>query len=404
VALLAVWGLWWKSSLRHNRLVDGQHTWVEVYHFLGVDFLNNYRASRHWLAGGDPYCEPFGDPLGRKLCYPPAVLPGFAWCDGFSVRSALRLWVIALTLIALAGGWMAWRARRELGLWKVPLPFTLAAVLWCTPVLFAIERGNYDLLVLLLLMPAVWALRARSLPRDGVAGTCLALATVLKIYPGFLIVGLASLRRWRALAYFALAGLTLGLASWNDLPAFRANLGEFIAQAQGGYAQTVHVNAHTLTTYWKPFWTDTLLSGLAGVPGTLAALVLVLPLAGWVSYRVYRRADCPGLLFPYLVWLAAAATFLPKVSNDYNLVFLPLAVLAVWDRRDPVWVHLLMAFCLLWWQPLALPVGPKLVLAFKYFGLLAAGVSLANRAAEQASAVAGGAADDAETGPRLLAA
>src|SRR5262249_42924914 len=91
VALLVVWGLWWKSSLRHNHLVGGHLTWVEVYHYLGVDFLNNYRASRHWLAGGDPYREPFGDPLGRKLCYPPAVLPAFAWCNGFSPRSALRL-------------------------------------------------------------------------------------------------------------------------------------------------------------------------------------------------------------------------------------------------------------------------------------------------------------------------
>src|SRR5262245_43213274 len=63
LALLLVWGLWWSSSLRVDRLRAAQRTWVPSQSKLGVDFLNNYHAARHWLAGGNPYTEPIGDPL-----------------------------------------------------------------------------------------------------------------------------------------------------------------------------------------------------------------------------------------------------------------------------------------------------------------------------------------------------
>ncbi len=401
LALLALWGLWWKSSLRHNRLVHGQHTQVPAFSFLHLDFLHNYHASRHWLAGGDPYVEPFGDPLDRKLCYPPMVLPAFAWCGWLSPRAAVAVWLAGLTALAGLGGVLAWRCRRELGLYSLPLPFVLAAVLWSMPVLFALERGNFDLLVLLFVAPAVWGLRGRTLLHDTVAGGCLAAAAVLKLYPAFLVLALVPLRRLRALGFCVAAGLLLGLPGWGYLPEFRANLQAFITQAeQGGMAGVVHGKAHTLSTFWKPLWSGTPLARLTAVPGKLGAVLLLAPLVVWVSYRVYRRPD-GRLVWPYLVWLAAAATFLPQVSYDYNLVFLPLAALAVWDRRDPVWVHVLFAFCLLWWQPLALPIGPRLLLIFKYLGLVAAAASLARRAVELAQPAALGGAD---LPPRSLAA
>ena len=64
----------------------------------------------------------------------------------------------------------------------------------------------------------------------------------------------------------------------------------------------------------------------------------------------------------------SADTFLPPVSNDYNLFFLPVAALAVWDRRDPVVVHMLMGLLALWWQPLGLPLDGKLLLVIKVLG------------------------------------
>ena len=46
-----------------------------------------------------------------------------------------------------------------------------------------------------------------------------------------------------------------------------------------------------------------------------------------------------------------------------------------------------MAFLLLWWQPFVLPIGPRLLFAFKYFGLLAAGGSLLTRMREAGEGV-----------------
>src|SRR5207253_6526098 len=135
------------------------------------------------------------------------------------------------------------------------------------------------------------------------------------------------------------------------------------------------------------FWAHSLFPWLGRVPGTMGALAFVLPLCVWVSRGIYRTPATSAICLPYLLWLAAAATFLPQVSNDYNLVFLPLAALMTWDRRDPIWIHGCLAFLLLWWQPLALPVGTNMLLAFKFAGLVAVGACVVNRAREQCQTV-----------------
>src|SRR5207302_3021493 len=161
VGLLLIWGLVWAASIHRGRLVGAQRVWNYAYDFLGLDFLNNYQAARHWLAGGDPYREPFGDPTGRKLCYPPIVLPLFAWCGWVKPRAAIVLWMGILAGLAALGAVLGWRARRKLGLWDVPLPFAVAVVLVSTPVIYAMERGNYDLVLLVPLVLAAWALQRR---------------------------------------------------------------------------------------------------------------------------------------------------------------------------------------------------------------------------------------------------
>lgn len=76
---LALWAGWWGLSWKRNTLVHVNQTWIMGWRFLGLDFLNNYQASRHWLAGGDAYRDTIDDPLSRAFCYPPLVLPTFAW-------------------------------------------------------------------------------------------------------------------------------------------------------------------------------------------------------------------------------------------------------------------------------------------------------------------------------------
>ncbi len=112
-----------------------------------------------------------------------------------------------------------------------------------------------------------------------------------------------------------------------------------------------------------------------------------------MSLPFERRPNRPNLLLPYFTWLAATATFLPKIAHDYSLLYLPLTALAVWDRRDRAAVHLLMLPALLWWQPFRLPgVGPKILFVGKCLAMLALAMCLVARAREDDARAAGGSA------------
>jgi Glycosyltransferase family 87 len=395
VVLLLAFAALWAWSLHDNRLHGVRHTWMPVVPHLGWDFLCNYQATRAWHAGINPYREPYGDPQGVEYCYPPLVMYLFAWCRLVSPRQAVLIWTAVVVALGSLGVVAAWRTRRRLGLWDVPLPFLLAALLCSWPMTFELERGNCDVLVLLLLVAAAAVLRRPAAWLDVAAGAALALATWIKIYPGLLVLGLLALRRGRAVAGFAVAFVALGVA---DLPGTRLYV-ETVRGYVGRYDVGFHVAAHTLTTHWRHYWQHTRYEALAHIPGALAAGAILLPLALAVSWRVFRCGRPRDVLYPYFLWLTALATFLPPVANDYNLIFLLLAALAVWDRRDPVWVHCLMAAFLFVWQPVAVSIGPMLFFSFKLGGLGAVGVSLLGRIREQGQAAAVAAPEDAVSVP-----
>jgi hypothetical protein len=383
VAVLVWWTTFWVGSLQKNHLKRSPVTWFGRYQFLGLDFLHNYRAARFWLDGGDPYHAYFGDPAGRKLCYPPIVLPFFAWCKLLPPRQALTVWTVALAVIAGAGVVAACRTRRELGLWQVPLPFALAAILVSAPMMYAMERGNFDLLILWLVLFAAWALQARTLARDLGAGSALALAACFKLYPALLVASLLPLRRGRA---FACAGLaTVGFASFQaqNHPVFIANLKELARLNSPEHWKVISPTNHSITGNWRLLWPGTKLKALAKVPPAVAAAALVGPLLLLVGYRVYRCPDPRRLVYPYLLWTASVATFIPSVANDYNLFFLPLAALAVWDRRDPVIIHLTLALMVIWAEPIRFIIDPAMLLVFKLVTLFAVSACLLRRINEQ---------------------
>jgi hypothetical protein len=66
----------------------------------------------------------------------------------------------------------------------------------------------------------------------------------------------------------------------------------------------------------------------------------------------------------------ALATFWMPQSYDYNLIFLPLLMVAVWDQREPLWVQLLLLLSLPWWIPFG-PTGYDWALARVLLKLLA---------------------------------
>ncbi len=88
---------------------------------------------------------------------------------------------------------------------------------------------------------------------------------------------------------------------------------------------------------------------------------------------------------PFLLWLAACATYIMPVAFDYNLFFLPLAMVGLWRARDGWATHLLLGFSLLAWQPVGLPISADLLMAAKVAGLAGCVLSLERKLASAPS-------------------
>jgi hypothetical protein len=406
-ALLGVWAVWWYVSLHNGQMWGKDLLRIPVWRHLGLDFRHNYLAAQHWLHGGNPYLEEFGDWRG-KFAYPPVLLPLFAWTGLFGQTRAMILWMGAITAIVGVGAWMVARTRAALGSVTLPLSFMLGLLLLTQPVLFATERGQADAVVLAMIVVAALALQRRaSWTRDIVIGVCLAIAAWVKVYPVVLVLGLIALREWRALGVSIVAAALIGLipysmtmqfieasrAAQQDRVGFLSEIYQWLHNpsqhrpAQLTLYPTISVDSHSLTTYWGSFWTYTHLWSLQRTPGVIGAALVLGPPTIWLSVRMLRATarTRAALAYPYLLWLAAMATFVLPVSYDYNLFFLPLAALAVCDRRDPVVVPLALIAMVVWAQPFKVPVpsAKDLLFFLKLLSLMGAGISLLVRAREQ---------------------
>jgi hypothetical protein len=390
LGMLFIWACFWAVCMREGRLVDGRLTWVPRYKKLGCDFDVNYYAARAWLEKTNPY---EGYDKEGEICeydYPPLLLPLFAWCSLVPRQVGLFAWLLLTASGVVLGAVACWRTRRELGLWELPLPLVVAAALLSYPVLFEMERGNCNVPVLALLIAAVASLRERSLARDLIAGLLLATAAWIKIYPGVLVFGLFALRRWRATVVCVTAGLLIGLADVSGTLQFFEKQYAHSAAAMPSRQGRFFYDSHTLSGSWELLWRNTPAEGLARVPGMVGGACVLLPVVIAVSYRLWRAPDHPELIYPYFLWLTGAATFFSITAEDYNLFFLILAALALWDCRDPLALQVLMALALYWWQPFrlwlrgGLPFPPQLFFALKLVSLFTVAILLARMAAKRA--------------------
>ena len=398
--LLGLWAIWWATSLTRNRLSGRNWTWIPAHGHphLGLDLLYSYKASLAWLGGMDPYLQPYGDP--RVFHYPPITLLFFTWCAPFSFRTATILWTGVIALVVAASGRVAWKARNSLGLEGIPWPLALAAILFSSPVIYAMERGNCDAVALAMIVLASGLLAGRpSHRKDALAGVLLAVAFCFKIYPGISLAGLAALRRWRAVGWFVVASAGIWLASPRLTLEFLETTSRYIALLQSNTEQgnqlaamsrptglePLDPAAHSLSYTWRHLG---LPYPLAGLRGELAGLLLVMPLVGYVSLEVYRRTLPGALTFPYLAWMTAMATFLPQVSNDYNLIYLPIVAVAVVSRKDRILVQTMVLVSLFWLQPIGRANWVEIVrffLAIKYLGIVGVGMALLARVRESGS-------------------
>ena len=160
--------------------------------FLGEDF-QNFVAFHHCAARDNPYLGTglaCGDMAGRDMFYPPFLYWSFVWVRLLPFSAGLAIWEAAI-VVGLLASLIAWvpRGQRN-GLDGIGLAVFVGLLFLQFPVLFALERGNNDVLVLV-----AWttAMRFFLYGRFGAAGFVAGLTAVLKLYPVFacVAVGLA---------------------------------------------------------------------------------------------------------------------------------------------------------------------------------------------------------------------
>ncbi len=379
---LGLVGLWlglFAASVYQDRLAFGGSTWVPSLPSLGVDFkLAIDHVARVEALGFNPYLM-LGDKQCRTYPYPPMLTRWFRWVTWTDKMTASVAWQGALTLFAGLGSIAAWRIRARLGLDRVAWPLILAGVLFSTPFVFAVERGQCDPMIVPMMLVAAWLLGRRGSWPLILAGALLGLTAWIKYYPGLAVVALLTPGRRKALAGFVAVVAAIGLVDRVDLLRSIEN-GRGLRDQMLDVARGVHPTSHSLAEGWKVSGWVRGSAVLSRIPASVPAAVLIVPALVLVGRRVAGAKDPGALAFPHLLWLACAGTFALPYSNDYNLATLPIALLATWDRRDRAAVQGALAVGLLWLQPVWLPIPGGWLIFAKLGGLYAVGACLGARA------------------------
>lgn len=365
VALLLVWCVWWGVSLQQGHLLHAEETSIHIPAF-GVDFYRNTELpTRIWLRGDNPYAD-----KDLLFAYPPIVTRLFSWVYLFTPPQALVVWVVSLALMAASAALLAASWRRSLNLPPIPASLAVALILFSAPVLFALERSNYDLLIVPFLLGGLALSEKASSTCKTIGGMLIAIAIWMKLYPALLLIGLFAARRFRTLAWTVFWLAIIGLSDLAELAQFAASTKIHISRAMADAAPGNFMPCawnHSLSLSWPALFAHTPLRFFRGNQG---AVVIIGGLIVWVSLQVWRARDiAKALLAPYLLWIVAAATFVPPVSNDYNLAPLVLAFLALWNGRRP-FNYVLLLVLAIWWQPVGLPISGKAMFFIKLFGLM----------------------------------
>jgi hypothetical protein len=380
--------------------------------FRPPDFAQDIAAARILAANGDPYAANFAamhaqvlgipategypylphPPLVIMVSWPFAHVAFEAAALGWFAASLACAFVLAIVLSGLA------RSRTSFGLPPVSdaLLFFAGLLVW-PPVLYNLEKGQFSILIAMLIAVGwVW------LSRRGcrAAGVSIGLAAALKLFPALLGVYLA-MRHRRSVVWFVITGATTTMLpllwlGWRAVP-------EFIAQTSGNLS---YWETWPAVTYSLRGLAARLLIGsdwsLAVVHAPKAATVTVLissvVLLGIAVHTTRRRQttqDSDDLLFA--MWSVLLLPLNPlAMGHNGVLLALPIVLMARALAADPS-----TSLKVLWaagsvlvsiprqaiFEPAAIPVTPFhsfAIVALPLWGtllLFATGVALARRTA-----------------------
>jgi hypothetical protein len=302
--------------------------------FLGLDF-QNLDAFHDCVARNNPYlatgaeCGDFG---ARDMNYPPLLYWSFAWTRWLPFAAGALLWA-AVVLGGVLVATLAWLPRAR---WNIVVAVFVILLILQYPALFSMERGNNDVLVLLLWTAATLLFVSG---RVGWAGALAGIAAAMKLYPTFAAIVVGTGLVWWA---------------WRDRSARRRLL---LFSAGGVLAVAVAVVATfdqtmlyfadelpQLTSTRPPLSTYT--HALDNIAPAGVSWFLSLPLLGlWMVASARRLPEDPTLIFAGGL---AISTYFSSVSYDYNLITVyPLLVLLFVRATDRPWSPLAFGLLLL---------------------------------------------------------
>ncbi len=250
------------------------------------------RNLKKWMDDPYEYPPPF-------LLFPRAAL--LVTDDFLAIRAG---WFVLQALgLVVVGAWLArWIGGRDGELAFLLLPLLLASL----PTILGLQFGQFHVATLLLSVAAMICFEER---RPAAGGALLAVATVSKLFPAFLLVYLLARRRWREVAWtlgacvvFSLVGLAV--LGWTPFEAFlgyqlpRIHTGEaFAFYEHEALVVSRNLGIPGLVTKLHWFGVPGMTHGVGATLGWLFTFLLF-----WLAWAAGRRAE--GRVAEARVWLA----------------------------------------------------------------------------------------------------
>jgi alpha-1,2-mannosyltransferase len=302
--------------------------------FWGYDLSAYFAAGERVLDGRSPY-EPFqldgpySPHLAQLYLYPPFLAVLFAPIAAATsdYRVANWLWgAVGVGILVVAAVVLSRRERIAAGR---DLTLLLMAVLAFAPVAGEIFIGNVHLLLAGLLVGAWVSLRSGSTRGEMAAGAFVAVATLIKVFPGLLILWFVLVGRPRAaVASLVTIGLLVlltipfvGLEPWLDYPNVLLSLGP--------PEQLTHVLAPSA-------WLSQVM------PEPLARALVIGTALVAIVWATRRRSEA----ISYAVTVAASLLIAPALFHHYLALMLVPLLLAVRHTSWVIWIvaaYLLMS-------------------------------------------------------------
>jgi glycosyl transferase family 87 len=314
--------------------------------FLPPDFAQDLAAARVVLAGQNPYTVGIAAEHARLMGgpvdvgypffpHPPLVVGLSAPFANLGLSEAalvwfvvslILLWVLAAVLADTIVGQAPGRERREAGKRTVLLAF--AALIAWPPVLYNLEKGQWSILVALLLA-LVWRFCVQSRPRE--AGACVGLATAVKLFPlllfAYLLIRSSRAFLWAALVVVGLLVVPLVVTGPATFGAFLYQSRENLTYWETWPAVTYSVHAALARALVGGTWAQPFIQSVIAARA-LEVFVFVALVGVAVRMTGRRPPDAADEGARYAAWVVLLVVLNP-LSMGHNGVILAIPIVLI---------------------------------------------------------------------------